>query len=168
MLVGLSGAGKSSAGKSAAAKLGIRFVDLDQEVEKAAGKPIAGIFDSVGEAGFRALETAATEAAIVGDSAVIASGAGWIATARNRVLLRSSGRIIYLRVGVETAAARLGQNHGRPMLAGGATIERLRRLEAERAVFYELADGSIDTEGLTLQQVTEKLCDLIKVFRGEK
>lgn len=166
--MGLSGAGKSTAGKSAAAKAGLRFVDLDQEVEKAAGKSAAAIFDSLGEPGFRELETAATEAAIAGEPAVIAAGAGWIATARNRALLHSGGRIIYLRVGVETAAARLGANHGRPMLAGGATIERLRRLEAERAVFYELADVSIDTERLTLQQVTDKLSDLIRVFRGEK
>ncbi len=143
-------------------------MDLDQEIENAAGKTIPAIFDALGESGFRELETAATEAAFAGDPAVIASGAGWIATARNRALLLSRGRIIYLKVAVETAAARLGQEHGRPMLAGGATIERLRRLEAERAVFYELADGLIDTEGLTLQQVTDKLSDLIKVFRGEK
>ncbi len=143
-------------------------MDLDQEIEKAAGKTIPAIFESLGESGFRELETAATEAALAGDPAVIASGAGWIATARNRALLLSRGRIIYLRAAVETAAARLGQEHGRPMLAGSATIERLRRLEAERAAFYELADASIDTEGLTLQQVTDKLSDLIKVFRGEK
>lgn len=146
----------------------MRFVDLDQEIEKAAGKPIPAIFDSLGEAGFREMETTVTERVLAGEPAVIASGAGWIATARNRGLLLSNGRIVYLRVGVETAAARLGENHGRPMLAGGATIERLRRLEAERAVFYELADASIDTEGLTLQQVTDKLSDLIQVFRGEK
>jgi shikimate kinase len=82
--------------------------------------------------------------------------------------LLSRGRIIYLRVGVETAALRLGEAHGRPKLAGGATIEMLRRLEAERAVFYELAEGSLNTEGLTLQQVTDILADLIRVFNKEK
>lgn len=146
----------------------MRFIDLDELIESRAGKTIPAIFDSEGEDAFREMETAATEVALAGEPAVIASGAGWMASARNRALLLSRGRIIYLRVGVSTAAARLGQNHGRPMLAGGATIERLRRLEAERAVFYELADAALDTEGLTLQQVTDKLSDLIRVFREEK
>jgi shikimate kinase len=82
--------------------------------------------------------------------------------------LLSRGRIIYLRVSAESAASRLGEGHGRPMLAGGATIERLRRLEAERGVFYELADVALDTQDLTLQQVTDKLSDLIRVIREEK
>lgn len=143
-------------------------MDLDEEIVKSAGKSISELFDSGGESAFRELETEVTAAALSGDPAVIASGAGWIASARNRGLLLSRGRSVYLRVGVETAAGRLGDGHGRPMLAGGATIERLRRLEAERVEFYELADASIDTEGLTLQQVTDKLSGLIKVFRGEK
>lgn len=167
MLVGLSGAGKSSAGKAAAALAQMRFVDIDAEVERIAGKSIPGIFDAEGEPAFRDLETKATEDALSGGSAVVASGAGWIASARNRALLLSGGRIIYLRVGVETASARLGQGHGRPKLAGGATIEMLRRLEAERAAFYELADMSLNTEGLTLQQVTDKLADLIRVINKE-
>ena len=146
----------------------MRFVDIDDEVERIAGKPIPEIFESQGEEAFRELETRATESALAGEPALIASGAGWIASARNRALLPSRGRIIYLRVAVSTAADRLGESPGRPKLAGGATIEVLRRLEAERATFYELAQGSIDTEGLTLQQVTNKIADLIKVFREEK
>lgn len=146
----------------------MRFVDIDQEVERIAGMPVTDIFERHGEAAFRELETRVTEKTVEGEPALIASGAGWIAFARNRALLLSRGRIIYLRVAVSTAVTRLGEAHGRPKLAGGATIEMLRRLEAERAAFYELADGSIDTEGLTLQQVTQKIADLIKVFREEK
>ncbi len=168
VLVGLSGAGKSSAGKAAAAKAGVPFVDLDEEIAAASGKTIPAMFDAWGEPGFREIETVVTETVLARNPAVIATGAGWIATARNRALLLSRGRIIYLRVGAQTAAARLGEHHGRPMLVGGATIERLRQLEAERAALYELADATIDTEGLSLQQVTDKLADLIKVFRGEK
>lgn len=145
----------------------MRFVDIDEQVERLAGKSIPEIFDSVGEPAFRELETKATEVALDGPPAVIASGAGWIASSRNRALLLSRGRIIYLRVAPQTAAARLGKGHGRPKLAGGATIEMLKRLEAERAVFYELADRSLDTEGLTLQQVTDKLADLIRVINKE-
>lgn len=146
----------------------MRFVDLDEEIEKSSGKTIPEIFDAQGEPDFRDLETEVTRVALDGPPAVIATGAGWIASARNRALLLSRGRIIYLRVTVETAALRLGEGHGRPKLAGGATIEMLRRLEAERAVFYELAEAALNTEGLTLQQVTDKLAGLIQVLNKEK
>jgi shikimate kinase len=145
----------------------MRFIDIDAEVERISGRTIQEIFDVHGETAFRDLETQVTGDALNGAPAVIASGAGWIAFSRNRALLLSRGRIIYLRVTPETAAKRLGEGHGRPKLAGGATIEMLRRLEAERAVFYELSDRSLDTEGLTLQQVTDKLADLIKVINKE-
>lgn len=145
----------------------MRFIDIDAEVERISGKKIQEIFDYQGEPAFRDLETQATERAIDGKPAVIAAGAGWIAFTRNRALLLSRGRIIYLRVTPQTSAARLGPSHGRPKLAGGGTIEMLRRMEAERAVFYEMADESLDTEALTLQQVTAKLADLIRVVNRE-
>jgi shikimate kinase len=165
--VGLSGAGKSTAGERAAKLAEMRFVDLDAEIVRRVGRSIPEIFEKEGEQGFRRIETEVTQRVLAGPAAVIAAGGGWIASAGNRALLPSHARTIYLRVGVNTAAARLGENHGRPKLAAGATIEILLRLEAERAAFYELADGSIDTEDLTLQQVTMKLADLIKVFREE-
>lgn len=115
------------------------------------------------------METAATETALSGSPAIIATGAGWIASARNRALLRSRGRIIYLKVGADAAAGRIGTSLGRPRLAGGATIEEiLRQMEVERAPFYEMADNTLNTEGLTLQQVTLKLAELFKVFREDK
>ena len=143
------------------------FVDIDEEIEEIAGKSITEIFDSEGEAAFRELETKVTEQMIGRAPALIAAGAGWIASSRNRALLLSTGRIIYLRVDPQIAANRLGEGHGRPKLAGGATIEMLRRQEAERAAFYELADLSLDTEDLTLQQVTDRLADLIRVINKE-
>ena len=40
LLVGLMGSGKTSVGKRLAKRLGLPFVDGDQEIEKAAGLPL--------------------------------------------------------------------------------------------------------------------------------
>ena len=52
-LVGLMGAGKSAIGKRLALRLGLPFVDADEEIERAAGMPIAEIFAKFGEDYFR-------------------------------------------------------------------------------------------------------------------
>ena len=53
VLVGLMGCGKSAVGRRLAAKLGLPFVDADEEIEKAAGKTITDIFADHGEPYFR-------------------------------------------------------------------------------------------------------------------
>ena len=43
LLVGLMGSGKTSVGKRLAKRLGLPFVDGDQEIEKAAGQPLVDV-----------------------------------------------------------------------------------------------------------------------------
>ena len=73
-LVGMPGSGKSTAGRALAEVLGLPFVDLDQEIERVAGSPVAEIFRDRGEPGFRSLERAALERAAAGPPAVVACG----------------------------------------------------------------------------------------------
>ena len=44
VLVGLMGCGKSSIGKRLAARLGLPFIDADEEIERAAAKTDVGLF----------------------------------------------------------------------------------------------------------------------------
>ena len=53
VLVGLMGAGKTCIGKRLARRLGLPFVDADDEIEKAANCSIDDIFELYGEAAFR-------------------------------------------------------------------------------------------------------------------
>src|SRR5690606_18690109 len=53
VLIGLMGAGKTAVGKRLAARLGMPFVDADQEIEAAAGCSISDIFARHGETAFR-------------------------------------------------------------------------------------------------------------------
>ena len=64
------GAGKSTLGAAVAERLGLPFVDADDEIERRVGR-ISEFFDRYGETGFRELERTTVEAlAVVAEAAV--------------------------------------------------------------------------------------------------
>ncbi|MEX1186462.1 MAG: shikimate kinase [Gemmatimonadaceae bacterium] len=162
-LIGLPGAGKSSVGNAVATELHIPFVDLDREIEKAAGKSISSIFAEGGEPAFRALEFEATER-LPRTSAIVAPGAGWISNEAVRVLVPRAGPTIYLRVEPRTAALRLGTAAAdRPLLAGDP-LRELERLLTVRGKLYESADAIVDTEQDPFDQVVQRTAELASAF----
>jgi len=75
-LTGLMGSGKTTVGRLLAARLGWAWVDLDQAIEKRAGKKIAQIFIAQGEAAFRALEAKELQRQAKRGHLVISCGGG--------------------------------------------------------------------------------------------
>ncbi len=148
-LTGLPGAGKSSIGKELAALLpGYEFLDLDAEVERRAGKSIAALFASEGEAAFRTLERN-TLAEIAEENFqqrpyIVATGGGTPLDAINRQLMRGSGIVVWVDVTVRQAiknvtASILGGSQ-RPLLYSSSVEEltkKMRDLLTERTPFYE-------------------------------
>ena len=55
-LVGPMGSGKSAVGRQLALRLGLDFLDSDDEIEARTGVDISYIFEREGEAGFRQRE----------------------------------------------------------------------------------------------------------------
>lgn len=168
VLVGLPGAGKSTAGRLTAERLGWAFVDVDEEIVRAAGgRSIPRLFAEEGEEAFRAREREATRNLTGRRRIVVAPGGGWMANAGCVELLRPPARIIHLRVGVRSALERLrGSPEVRPLLAGPDPAGALGELERRRASAYAGADAEVDTEVLSLQQVVESLVRLATGGRG--
>lgn len=161
LLVGLPGAGKSTLGALVARTLGLTFVDLDVEIERAAGRSVADIFARDGEHTFRTLEREATERLAFGESRVVAPGGGWITQPGVVALLRPPSRIIYLRVSPATALARMGNEvASRPLLMGRDPLAILAALERERAGAYGTADAVLDTEAVVLQELVAQTAAL--------
>ena len=161
VLVGLPGAGKSTVGRAVAERLGWPYVDLDAEVERAAGTTVAGIFARDGEAAFRAAERTATESLAGRRGLVIAPGGGWIENPGCVELLRPSASIVHLKVGVDTALRRMGAAQAdRPLLRGPDPRAALAALLARRAPLYAGADVVIDTEVLDFQSVVRSVSTL--------
>lgn len=165
ILVGLPGVGKTTIGRAAARRLGRSFIDFDQEIERRAGLSVREIFRLEGEDYFRALEFALTEELSNSGGMVLSPGGGWITQQRSVELLRSAGRIIYLRASPEAVARRLRRVETRPLLAGRDPVVALRELYEKRRTLYETADAVLDTESLVKQQLIAKIVELASTLK---
>lgn len=146
-LVGFMGAGKSTLGPRLAARLQRPFVDLDEEVVRAAGRSIPEIFAAEGEAGFRAREREALEAALAGGDAVVATGGGIVEEAGCRRRLREAATVLWLDLRFEVARARI-EAAGvaqRPLVdrLGWGGVEEL--LARRRPLYAECANYRLET-----------------------
>lgn len=162
MLVGLPGAGKTTVGRLVAASLGAPFVDLDEEIERRAGKSVARIFAEDGEPAFRALEAACGREVLGGAPAVVAVGGGFFEDAANRLAARASGFAVYLQVRPATAADRLGDSGARPLLQGGEPAERLGHLLRRREAGYLAVDHVVATDGVGAEEVARQVVSLAR------
>jgi shikimate kinase len=160
ILVGLPGVGKTTLGRAAARQLSRPFLDFDQEIERRAGMSVREIFRLKGEEHFRELEFELTKELSASGGMVLSPGGGWITQRGSVELLRSAGRIIYLRASPEAVARRLRRVETRPLLAGRDPVVALRELYAKRQALYETADVVLDTQGLARQQLIAKIVEL--------
>ena len=165
ILTGFMATGKTEVGRRLARRLGRPFVDIDGLVEAASGKKVADIFAGEGEARFRQLERAAVAEACLVPEAVIATGGGTLLDPENRRRLAASGPIVCLAASPEEILRRVGDPGNRPLLAdgsaGGDRLTRIRELLAERAPAYALATHAIDTSGLGVDEVVERVRALV-------
>src|SRR3954453_5322046 len=122
VLVGLPGSGKSVVGRRLAPRHGATFLDLDEQIERSAGRSIPEIFAEDGEAAFRTLERAAVVDLGAADPAqalrrVISTGGGSIVDPRNRWLLYRGRIPVWLDGRPEVLAQRLRKSvHVRPLV----------------------------------------------------
>ena len=139
ILIGLPGSGKTTVGGLLARQLGLPFRDCDPQVERLAGRTVAQLFSS-GEECFRRWEMAALQELCAGEDCVLATGGGAVLRPENRALLRRSGVLFWLDRPVADIERTL-EIESRPLLAGGGSLETLRR---QREALYRIcADYAI-------------------------
>lgn len=155
VLTGFMGSGKSTVGPLIAARLGWRFVDVDDVIEEEAGAAIADIFAQYGEADFRDREHATIASLASADHLVMALGGGAIERADTReLLLNATGTLlVHLEVGLQTTFDRCqGTEHSRPVLADQANLTaRYQR----RLPLYRTAHITIRADDKTPKQVSD-------------
>ena len=145
---------------------GRTFLDFDAEIERREGMAVTQIFGEFGEAHFRDRERALTEELRATGGMILAPGGGWIANPDVVALLRPPGRLVYLRVNPETALKRMGARQElRPLLMRANPLDELRKLYQARHLLYEGADFVIDSQHITLKEVTEQVVALATELR---
>jgi shikimate kinase len=161
-VVGFMATGKSAVGRNLARKLRRRFVDLDAIIEKAEGRKVREIFAQEGENYFRQLEKKTLHEVLSEQGQVIATGGGIVLDDDNLNLLRERALLIGLTASTEVLVARVGKNSKRPLLKGADVRARIEELLQQRQSRYAQADVIIDTSGLTIDQVVERIVNVLE------
>lgn len=151
VFTGLPGSGKTSVGQVVATRLGLSFKDVDQVISQQLSMSIPQIFASRGEEGFRDLEVTITGQILGSNTGVVSLGGGALSSSETRSALENKV-VVFLDVSPQQAAARLGKDSKRPLLAHAAdTATTIAKLQDERRQTYLatatltiLADGSIE------------------------
>jgi shikimate kinase/3-dehydroquinate synthase len=145
VLVGLMGCGKSSIGKRLAVKLGLPFVDADDEIERAAAKTINDIFTDHGEAHFRDGERRVIARLLGNGPQVLATGGGAFINPETRQRVREKGISIWLRADLPVLMRRVMKRDTRPLLRDGNPEATMRKLIEARYPIYAEADMTVES-----------------------
>ena len=142
-MTGFMGAGKSAVGRRLAERLGVPFVDLDEEIEKRAGLRVREIFEWHGESEFRRLEQETLRATGELEDVVVATGGGTVTFEANARWIRENGLSVWLNPAFATIVRRIGGlgKKDRPLFRDEAQALALYR---ERLPAYRQADLTVD------------------------
>ena len=160
VLCGMMGVGKTSVGIRIAELTGRRWYDTDVVIADRHGR-ISDIFEFYGEAHFRALETDVVRELAKMDGLVISTGGGLVLKSENNELLKESGKIFFMRAGLDSLLKRVRADENRPLLHAGKTAETLGELLRVRTPVYEhVADYIIDTDNKSIEEVAREIVAL--------
>lgn len=160
-LIGFMGTGKTTVGKKLAARLGKEFVELDAEIEKAAGKSIAAVFHDEGESYFRNLEIEAVKKIAGKKNIVVACGGGIVLNDVNIFNLKRECVIVCLSAAVPEILKRTSGGK-RPLLNVADREKTVKELLEKRLPLYrKAADITIDTYGIDAPGVVDKIINAL-------
>lgn len=153
-LVGFMGSGKTSVGRRVAERLGVPFVDLDDEIERTSGLTVRALFEDAGEAAFRDREAVFLAATRSLPDAVIATGGGCYVQEGNRRAIASLGRAVFLDVPLPVLLSRLEGKTDRPLFAGP---EQAALLAAAREPFYRMGTVPVTLRDQSIEEAADSV-----------
>lgn len=161
-LIGFMGTGKSVVAKALAAKLDRPYLDLDDLIIKKEGRSINEIFEKDGEVAFRKIETEMLKEVSVKTNYIVSCGGGVVLDGQNMADMKKSGVLVALSARAEAIYERVKHNTDRPLLKVLKPIDKIKELLHIRKPHYEKADYTIDTTDLNVNEVVDKIIELVK------
>ena len=163
-LIGLRGAGKSTLGRRLGEARGVRFLELDQDVERLTGMELSDVFEIHGQEGFRRLEREALTQVLAGHQHVIlATGGGLVTEPATFELLLANCLTIWIKASPEEHMARvIAQGDARPMKDDAAhAMDDLKAILTSREKLYAQADLVLDTTNCPTDEAVTRLVALL-------
>jgi shikimate kinase len=159
VLIGLMGAGKTAIGRRLATRLGLKFVDADNEIEQAAGKSISDIFADHGEAHFRDGERRVIARLLNEGPQVLATGGGAYMNDETRETISNSGVSVWLKADLKVLMERVVRRDHRPLLKTDNPEDVMKRLMDERYPVYASSDITVKSRDVPHEVIVGEIID---------
>ena len=161
IITGFMGTGKTSVGQELARRLRREFIDMDTLIETRQGMTVAELFSRHGEPHFRRLEAAVCRELAARGGLVLATGGGALIPDANRQILAASGPVVCLTASTDEILRRLDMSKDRPLLNVPDPDARIATLLAQRREAYDRIPLCVDTSGLTVPEVADRVLGLV-------
>jgi shikimate kinase len=159
-LVGFMGTGKTTVGRILARKLGYRFIDVDEEIEREQAVTISHIFSEMGEPYFRELEKNMIKTLSLKEGLIISAGGGAVVDESNIEAMKQGGALVCLTATPDEIMKRVGNSTNRPLLKVPDPMAKIMELLSKREPYYLKADIIVDTTIKTPEEVAAEIIRL--------
>ena len=153
------GVGKSTVGKELSKKLGYKFIDMDNLIEKKEDLTITKIFRVKGENYFRKIEENLTLGALRDKKVVISLGGGAFLNPKIRKEVLKNTVSFWLNLSIKSLLLRVSRNKKRPLIEGNYK-KKMTDIYSKRKDIYKLANYKIDCDNLKKFEVVKKILKL--------
>jgi shikimate kinase len=162
VLIGMPGCGKSALGRRLAPRLELPFVDVDEEIEKAAGKSIKEIFADHGEDYFRDGERRVIARLLASGPQVMATGGGALLNRETRANIRRSGISVWVKADMALLVRRVTKRSTRPLFEGRDAEVVVRDLmEARYPVYAAVADLVVESRDVPHEVIVGEMVEAL-------
>jgi shikimate kinase len=162
VMVGMMGCGKTAVGRKLASALELRFVDADDEIEKAAGMSINEIFANLGEQHFRDGERRVIARLLNSGPQVLATGGGAFMTEETRRRIKADAISIWLKADLPVLMKRVMRRDNRPLLKTPNPEGRMKELIAIRYPVYAEADITVQSREVAHDVMVAEIIDQLR------
>jgi len=169
-VIGLMGAEAHAVAYCAASLTGHPLVELDAQVEHAAGRSLAALYAAEGPGGWRARELEALRRALrASPPPLVSLGDGALLSAEARALRRAAAALVYVRRPLAECAEGLARAHARAPRRfpfwprqPPSSPDALAPLLAARAVAYEEAELVLEGAGRGALELAGELVEWLE------
>ena len=173
ILIGMMGSGKTTIGKALAGKLGFNFKDTDLFIESEQAKTIKEIVELKGIDYFRDLETdllnklAEQNSNHSFEKSVISTGGGIVLRKENHSLLKSLGKLVWLKAKAETIFERIKDDTSRPLIEAENETEKIKKikeiLDARSGTYRDTADLIVEVEQKSINEIINLIISSLSI-----
>lgn len=166
VLFGLRGAGKSSLGSALAKRLGVPFLEMSKEVERAYGGEIGLLIELGGQSALRRYEHEAWEAICAEyQSAVVATPGGVVADPVLYDRMLSMAHSVWLEASPEDHMGRvMAQGDFRPMASNRGAMADLKAILDARSADYARAEARLNTSAQPFEATVSQLENVVRTL----